>query len=180
MSLLKDIKMNFARLLMKFSEDCGLVYEGEVLEVGMQVFVESEGQFLPAPDGQYGPYTVKDGVVVEIADEPKEEPVEEPEVEETKEEVVVEAAEEVPADEPKEEPKEEPVEEPKDDTAERLTAAEEKIAELEQRLDEIAMKLSENTKALDEFSKTPKAASLEKTTSTLSIKEQMKNFYNEN
>lgn len=56
-----------------------LIYDGELTD-GTEVFVESEtGEMIPAPDGQYGDYTVRDGriVIEEVVEETPVEVVEE-------------------------------------------------------------------------------------------------------
>lgn len=74
-----------------------LIYEGDVLGEGTEVFIEDEsGNIVPAPDGQYGEYTVKDGKIAPKEEAPaQEEPAEE--VAESQEEV---KQEEVPAETP--------------------------------------------------------------------------------
>ena len=58
-----------------------LIYEGDVLTEGTEVFIEDEsGNIIPAPDGQYSEYTVKDGKIAPA--DPVEDPVEEPATEE--------------------------------------------------------------------------------------------------
>lgn len=93
--------MKLFRDLMKLgkveTEQGVLIYEGDVLAEGTEVYIEDEaGNIVPAPDGQYGEYLVKDGRIA-----PKEEaPVEEApaqEVEESQEEV---KQEEVPVETP--------------------------------------------------------------------------------
>ena len=66
-------RLKLARALMKFAEvetDKGLLtYEGE-LEVGNEVFIEKDGELIPAEDGEYvaGDKTivVKDGKIAEV------------------------------------------------------------------------------------------------------------------
>ena len=66
-------RLKLARMLMKFAEvetDKGLLtYEGE-LEVGNEVFIEKDGELIPAEDGEYvaGDKTivVKDGKIAEV------------------------------------------------------------------------------------------------------------------
>lgn len=113
--------MKLAKMIMKLAEietDKGvLVYEGELGE-GVEVFIEKEGEMVPAEDGEYKveerTIVVDDGVVKEIVE------VEKPAEEEPKEEVVVEAEEEVIIEEPKE-----------DDKDARIAELEAKVAELE-------------------------------------------------
>ena len=46
------------------TEEGILIYEGEVLSEGTEVFIEDEnGNIVPAPDGQYGEYKVVDGKI---------------------------------------------------------------------------------------------------------------------
>lgn len=77
----KEIKMSkinrlkLAKLLLKFAEvetDKGLLtYEGE-LEVGNEVFIEKDGELIPAEDGEYvagdKTITVKDGKIAKIVE----------------------------------------------------------------------------------------------------------------
>ena len=66
-------RLKLARMLMKFAEvetDKGLLtYEGE-LEVGNEVFIEKDGELIPAEDGEYvagdKTITVKDGKIAEV------------------------------------------------------------------------------------------------------------------
>lgn len=75
-----------------------LIYEGDVLGEGTEVFIEDEsGNIVPAPDGQYGEYIVKDG---KIAPKEEETPVEEAPAEEVAESQEEVKQEEVPAETP--------------------------------------------------------------------------------
>ena len=119
--------MKLFRSLMKLGKvetDNGvLIYEGDVLEVGTEVFIEDEnGNIVPAPDGKYSEYVVKDG---KIAPSEVVEPEAKPESEEVmQEEVIVEPEPEV--------------KEPDDDRyEERISALESKIAELESKVAEL-------------------------------------------
>ena len=119
--------MKLFRSLMKLGKvetDNGvLIYEGDVLEVGTEVFIEDEnGNIVPAPDGQYGDYKVVDG---KIAPAEVVEPEAKPESEEVmQEEVIVEPEPEVKeSDDAKYE--------------ERISALESKIAELESKVAEL-------------------------------------------
>ena len=90
--------MKLFRDLMKLgkveTEEGILIFEGDVLTEGMEVFIEDEaGNIVPAPDGQYGEYKVVDGKVA-----PAEEP--EPEAGPAPEAEPVEQAEEEPTEEP--------------------------------------------------------------------------------
>ena len=122
--MMKNV-MKLFRDLMKLgkveTEQGVLIYEGDVLAEGTEVYVEDEaGNIVPAPDGQYGEYIVKDGRIA-----PKEEAsVEEApaqEVEESQEEVKQE--EEVPAETP--------------DYEKRFEALEAEIADLRAALAEL-------------------------------------------
>ena len=75
----KKFMLKLARMVMKFAEvetDKGLLtYEGE-LEVGNEVFIEKDGELIPAEDGEYvagdKTITVKDGKIAEIVEVEKE------------------------------------------------------------------------------------------------------------
>ena len=102
-----------------------LIYEGDVLTEGTEVFIEDEnGNIVPAPDGQYGDYKVVDGKIA-----PSEEPAE-PET--PAEEPVAE--EEVPVEEPTEAPAEEPEE---DKYEKRFEALEKELEDLKAALAEL-------------------------------------------
>jgi len=121
------MKLNVMKLfrdLMKLgkveTEQGVLIYEGEVLEEGTEVFIEDEnGNIVPAPDGQYGEYKVVDG---KIAPAEVVEPEAEPESEEVKQE------EEVVEPEPE-------VETP--DYEKRIAALENEIADLKAAIEEL-------------------------------------------
>ena len=124
------MKLNVMKLfrdLMKLGKvetDNGvLIYEGDVLEVGTEVFIEDEnGNIVPAPDGQYGDYKVVDG---KIAPAEVVKPEVKPESEEVmQEEVIVE-------------PEPEVKESDDDKYEERISALESKIAELEGKVAEL-------------------------------------------
>lgn len=129
------MKLNVMKLfrdLMKLgkveTEQGVLIYEGDVLAEGTEVFIEDEsGNIVPAPDGQYGDYTVKDG---KIAPAEEEAPVAEPEAAEEP----VEQAEEEPAAEP--EPEAEPEAETPD-YEKRFEALEAEIADLRAAIAEL-------------------------------------------
>ena len=100
-----------------------LIYDGENLEVGKEVFVEGEEGLVPAKDGQYTYNNeiieVEGGIVKSITEKEIEQPTdenpaEEEQVETAEEEKPTEeeqpTEEETPAEEPTEE--EEPIEEP--------------------------------------------------------------------
>lgn len=96
--------MKLFRDLMKLGKletDNGiLIYEGEVLTEGTEVYIEDEsGNIVPAPDGMYGEYKVEDG---KIAPKPEEEPEAEPAEElVSQEEEVVEPTKEPEVEEDK-------------------------------------------------------------------------------
>ena len=124
------MKLNVMKLfrdLMKLGKvetDNGvLIYEGDVLTEGTEVFIEDEnGNIVPAPDGQYGDYKVVDG---KIAPAEVVEPGAKPESEEVmQEEVIVE-------------PEPEVKESDDDKYEERISALESKIAELEGKVAEL-------------------------------------------
>lgn len=88
MSLINRLKL--AKMLLKFgsiqTDNGELQYEGELAE-GLEVFIEQEGELVPAPDGEYKAedktITVEGGRISAIVEaEPVEEPVEEVENEE--------------------------------------------------------------------------------------------------
>ena len=124
------MKLNVMKLfrdLMKLGKvetDNGvLIFEGDVLTEGTEVFIEDEnGNIVPAPDGQYGDYKVVDG---KIAPSEVVEPEAKPESEEVmQEEVIVE-------------PEPEVKESDDDKYEERISALESKIAELEGKVAEL-------------------------------------------
>ena len=69
----KKFMLKLARMLMKFAEvetDKGLLtYEGELV-VGNEVFIEKDGELIPAEDGEYvaedKTIVVKDGKIAEV------------------------------------------------------------------------------------------------------------------
>ena len=124
------MKLNVMKLfrdLMKLGKvetDNGvLIFEGDVLTEGTEVFIEDEnGNIVPAPDGKYSEYVVKDG---KIAPSEVVEPEAKPESEEVmQEEVIVE-------------PEPEVKESDDDKYEERISALESKIAELEGKVAEL-------------------------------------------
>lgn len=130
MKISKKVKLMLRSLLIKAGElatDDGkvLLYDGE-LEVGAEVFVEVEGEIVPAADGEYvaGDKTVvvREGKVEEIREKEAEETVEEVETIETAEE---EAAD--PADEPEQENEE--------TDAERIARLETAVGELREGIE---------------------------------------------
>ena len=158
------MKLNVMKLfrdLMKLGKvetDNGvLIYEGDVLEVGTEVFIEDEnGNIVPAPDGQYGDYKVVDG---KIAPAEVVEPEAKPESEEVmQEEVIVE-------------PEPEVKESDDDKYEERISALESKIAELEGKVAELI-----SAKEELEFSKLKPAEKEIKDIATKESKGAMKYF----
>lgn len=81
----KNYLLKLARMLMQFGEvetDKGmLTYEGD-LAVGTEVFIEVDGELVPAENGEYKAedkiYVIEEGKVAEIKEVEVEEPVEEP------------------------------------------------------------------------------------------------------
>ena len=75
----KKFMLKLARMVMKFAEvetDKGLLtYEGELV-VGNEVFIERDGELIPAEDGEYvavdKTIVVKDGKIAEIVEVNKE------------------------------------------------------------------------------------------------------------
>ena len=75
-------RLKLAKLLLKFAEvetDKGLLtYEGELV-VGNEVFIEKDGELVPAEDGEYvavdKTIVVKDGKIAEIVMKEDEQPV---------------------------------------------------------------------------------------------------------
>lgn len=117
--------LKLAKMIMNLAEietDKGvLTYEGELVE-GTELFIEKEGEIVPAEDGEYKvedkTIVVAEGKVKEIIEVEKE-----PEVEETIEIVAEEVVEEVVIEEPKAEEK--------DEKDLRIEELETKVAELE-------------------------------------------------
>lgn len=78
----KKFMLKLARMVMKFAEvetDKGLLtYEGELV-VGNEVFIEKDGELIPAEDGEYvaedKTIVVKDGKIAEIIMKEDEQPV---------------------------------------------------------------------------------------------------------
>ena len=83
----KKFMLKLARMVMKFAEvetDKGLLtYEGELV-VGNEVFIEKDGELIPAEDGEYvaedKTIVVKDGKITEIVMKEDEQPAPEEEV----------------------------------------------------------------------------------------------------
>ena len=104
------------------TEEGLLIYDGENLEVGIEVFVDGEDGLTPAKDGIYTYNNeiieVEGGIVKTISEKEVEQPTEEEQVETTEETV-----ETVESTEPIEETVE-PVEEPVEETVEGTTVDE--------------------------------------------------------
>ena len=142
-------RLKLAKLLLKFAEvetDKGLLtYEGE-LEVGNEVFIEKDGELIPAEDGEYvagdKTITVKDGKIIEIVEVEVE--VEQPAPEE---EVMIEG-EENPS------PEEEVVEDEKDIRIKELEGI---IAEKDNEIESLKAEIEEmKTKLQMSTDKSPK------------------------
>lgn len=127
MKISKKVKIALRSLLMKCgavsTDKATLLFEGEELEIGTEVFVENEeGEISPAEDGEYVAdgvtYVVAEGKVAEIRKEEEAAPEEE--------ETPVEEAEE---------PEAEPIEEP--EPAEEAESVEDRVARLESAVGEI-------------------------------------------
>ena len=107
----KDKLLKLKRALLNLGEistnEGLLIYDGENLEVGKEVFVEGDEGLVPAKDGLYTYNNeiieVEGGVVKTISEKEVEQPTEEV-VEE-----VVEPMEEQPKEQPTEQPTEEPI-----------------------------------------------------------------------
>lgn len=145
MSNRKSFLLNLARVVMRFAEirtDNGmLIHEGTLVE-GIDVFIEQDGELVPAIDGEYANdemvITVISGKVESIeklGEEPVEEPVEEP------------------IEEPVETPMEEEpiVENPTDDKSETDTEA---IVEIRKEINELYARIDELEKIIKEKDET--------------------------
>ena len=108
----KDKLLKLKRALLNLGEistnEGLLIYDGENLEVGKEVFVEGDEGLVPAKDGLYTYNNeiieVEGGVVKTISEKEVEQPTEE-----VVEEVVEEQMEEQPTEQPMETPIEEPI-----------------------------------------------------------------------
>lgn len=125
--------MKLFREIMKFGKvetpEGILIYEGDVLAEGTEVFIEdAEGNIVPAPDGTYGEYEVKEGKIAPKAEEA-------PETEEKPAEEESMAGEEAPAEGDGEKPAEEPA---TDDKEERIAALEAAVAEMKAAIEALA------------------------------------------
>lgn len=145
MSNKKSFLLNLARVVMRFAEirtDNGvLIHEGTLTE-GLDVFVENEGELIPAPDGEYTNEEMKITIVsgkVDSIEKLGEEPIEEP-VEEPIEEPVETPMEEEPT-----------VENPTNEGEETDTEA---IVEIRKEIDELYARIDELEKIIKEKDET--------------------------
>lgn len=147
-----NILNKFMKKLVKFSEiatDKGtlLIQDGDEFAVGTEVFVEVDGEWVIAEDGEY---RLENETVVVIADgkiaEIREKEVEEPVVEE---EVVVEAEDEVV------------VEEPVEPQPEERDVYQEQIDELKNQIAELKGEVEALRQALNEFVQKPAVPPIE-------------------
>lgn len=142
----KNTSMNilnkFMKRLVKFAEiatDKGvlLIAEGDEFAIGTEVYVEIEGEWVAAEDGEY---RLDDDRVVVIAEgkiaEIREKEVEEPDAEE---EVIIEAEEE---EAPAVEEIVEPTPEERDAYQEQIDALKNEVAELRAAIDELKAELA--------------------------------------
>lgn len=145
----KKFMLKLARMIMQFAEvetDKGLLtYEGELV-VGNEVFIEKDGELIPAEDGEYvaedKTIVVKDGKIAEIVEIKKED--EQPAPEDS---VVVEG-EENPS------PEEEVVEDEKDVRIKELEGI---IAEKDKEIESLKAEIEEmKTKLQMSTDKSPK------------------------
>lgn len=148
-----------------------LIFEGDVLTEGMEVFIEDEnGNIVPAPDGQYGEYKVVDGKIAAAETPEPEAEVEEPAVEAVAQAEEVEQPTEEPANE--EPATEEPEAEPEEDKYEKRFEA------LEKELEDLRAAIAELQKEKDdmEFSSLKPAEKEVKDIATKKSKGAMKYF----
>ena len=141
MNLTKLFKLS--KMLVKLSEtktDKGVLIADDELVVGVEVFIDTEGELIPAEDGEYltedSKIVVKDGKVedIQMIEEVKEEEVKE---EVKNEEIVEEVLEEPVA--PQEDEKDAKIKE-----LETLLEEKEKLVkELEEKVKELEGKLAE-------------------------------------
>lgn len=131
------LKLALKRVLsLQFGELAGLIFDGEMLAVGMEVFVKGEGEeVIPAPDGEYESedgrvIVVANGAVAEIKDAPEAEVVE----------VVEEMVEETT------EPAADPVDAPE---IEDEVTVESRVEALEGRIAEMAQGIADLVAAMD-------------------------------
>ena len=152
----KDKLLKLKRALLNLGEistnEGLLIYDGENLEVGKEVFVEGDEGLVPAKDGLYTYNNeiieVEGGVVKTISEKEVEQPTEE--VVEEQVEEVVESMEEQPKEESMEE---QPVEEPTISTDELQTIIDEQkamIEELKAEIENLKVENEELKKKLEE------------------------------
>ena len=145
----KKFMLKLARMLMKFAEvetDKGLLtYEGELV-VGNEVFIEKDGELIPAEDGEYvaedKTIVVKDGKIAEIVEINKED--EQPAPEDS---VVVEGEENPsPEDSVVEDEKDVRIKELEDIIAEKDNEIESLKAEIEEMKTKLQMSTDKSPK----------------------------------
>ena len=135
----KNFLLKLAKMVMKFAEietDKGaLIYEGELAK-GTEVFVEIEGELVPAEDGEYKfenkTITVTEGKVEKIVEEEVEENIEPEDIKQ----------EEEPVEDEK------PIEEDVEALKARITELEAIIAERDARIAELEALLVEKEEQL--------------------------------
>lgn len=167
----KDNLLKLKRALLNLGETATneglLIYDGENLEVGVEVFVEGEDGLTPAPDKDYiydeKTVRVEGGIVTSIVENKIEQPVEEvveevEEVVETSEETLEETVEEE-TEETTETVEEEVVEGPSVDELNSIIEEQKAMIEdLKAQIEELKKKLEEPAAepAEDEFKNQPK------------------------
>lgn len=143
-SRLFKLKKALLRLAEVSTEQGTLIYDGDVLEVGIEVFTDGDEGLVPAKDGEYTYdgqiITVEGGKIIDIRAKEIEQPIEE----EPTEPVVEEMAVEEPIEEPE---AEDTTEDEKDAEIARLTAEIERLTaeneELKAKLDEPVVESAE-------------------------------------
>ena len=156
----KDKLLKLKRALLNLGEittnEGLLIYDGENLEVGKEVFVESDEGLVPAKDGLYTYNNeiieVEGGVVKTISEKEVEQPTEEP----------VKPVEEQPMEEqPTEQPNETPIEEPivegptVDELNEIINEQKAMIEELKAEIENLKVENEELKKKLEEPAASP-------------------------
>lgn len=127
-----------------------LIAEENEITVGSEVFIDENGNIIPAPNGTYENIeyiiVVENGTVKEIIEKEKEEEID---IVDTKEEIINEPVEEVfeKEEEPTEEPVEEPTEEPKEEQSE--TTSDEQSETTLKELDELKATIEEQRKEIE-------------------------------
>ena len=158
---LLDLKMSEV-----ITDKATLIYDADILEVGVEVFVqdpENADKVIPAEDGEYTIeeekkiVVVKDGKVAEVKEmEQAEETTETTETTDTTEVVEAEAVVETPAEDPI---AEEVIEETEDDK--RLVEILNTVTELTNRLSALEGKLTEMEERLSKVEGEPAAEPIE-------------------